>query len=153
VKFILFNIGGERFGTSILNIQGVERLKEIIRVRNEKNNWVLGNIFWFHSLLPVVDLLGYLRGRELKTDITRQNEQLLVVGDEQKRKIGIAVEKIDRMVNIDEKEICELPETVLSSRNKRFLSGVWKEEMVLLLNLERLLSEEEWKILERVGRE
>lgn len=150
MKLILFNTENERFGTFLLDIIGVTKIDEIMRVRNEKFKWILGNIFWYHSLLPVIDLQSYLSG--LKTVVVRQNERLLVVGNTQ-RKIGIAVLKIDKMVNVKEEEICELPDMTLSSRNKRFISGVWREEMVVILNLQKLLSEKEWKDVEKVGRE
>jgi len=89
-------------------------------------------------MIPVMDL----RLRLGKEEAAYTSQTCTVIVNIHERSFGIIVDAVDHVELIGEDEIRQPPER--SNRASNYLTGLTKrEEVIMLLDLERLISEEE----------
>jgi len=141
-KFAVFKIGNEDFGVNISRV--VEILKsQKIYFLPELPDFISGVINVRGDVIPLLDLIkrfGVHTGTGGKC-------RIIVVRCEDE-KIGLLVDEIDKIVPFSPEEISAPPAMFMGLKTE-YLTGLGKKEdrIVILLNIERLLTSEEKIVL------
>jgi len=146
LQLVTFHIGDEEFGVDILNIQGINRMVEVTKVPNAPD-YVEGIINLRGKVIPIIDLRKRLGMVEKDYD---KNTRFIVV--EMKDKvIGFIVDSVNEVLRIN-KSVTEPPPPMVSGIDSEFITAVGKLEdrLLILLDIERILSSEEKKELDSI---
>ncbi len=145
-EFIGFNIGEENFGVDIQTVKEVIRHKEITRLPKAPS-FVKGVINLRGDIIPILDLRDRfgLEHREYN-EMTR-----VIVVEVDDKSIGMVVDSVSHVQRIGEAEI-EPPPPIVGGISAEYLRGVGKvgEKLIVLLNIDRILTVEEKVELDRV---
>ncbi|MDP2278120.1 MAG: chemotaxis protein CheW [Nitrospirota bacterium] len=136
-KFAVFKIGKEDFGVSINMV--VEILKsQKIYFLPELPDFISGVINVRGEVIPLLDLRKRF-GAHTETDKCR-----IIVVHYEDEKIGLLVDEIDEIVPFSPEEI-STPPAMFKGLKTEYLTGLGKKEerIVILLNIERLLTSKE----------
>jgi len=134
-QLVVFKLGREEYGVSILQVQEIKRMIEIARVPNSPS-YIKGVVNLRGNILPVIDLkkrLGLSLGED--TDDTR-----VIIVKIEETVVGIIVDAVSEVTSIDSKSI-EPPQTIVNGVNAQYLTGVGKHDdrLIILLNLEAIV--------------
>jgi purine-binding chemotaxis protein CheW len=144
LQLVTFTLGHEEYGVEINKVREINRLTEITHVPKAPE-FVEGLINLRGTVVPIVDLRKRF-GIEPTGDA--KQERIMVV-DVHGRTIGVIVDSVAEVLSLSGDQIEEVPATISSGVNQRFLTGVGKigERLMLLLDLDSLLSTEELRAL------
>jgi len=147
LQLVSFNIGNEEFGVDILKVQEINRMLEITQVPNSPE-FVDGVINLRGRVIPVIDLrtkLGMPRREHDKS--TR-----IVVVEVNDKTVGFIVDAVSEVLRIP-KNITEPPPSIVAGVNSDYITAVGKLEdrLLILLDLEKILTLKEFKELEVVS--
>ncbi len=138
-EFISFSIGEENYGVDIQTVKEVIRHKEITRLPKAPS-FVKGVINLRGDVIPILDLRERF-GLEHKeyTEMTR-----VIVVEVDDRSIGMVVDSVSHVLRIGQAEI-EPPPPIVGGISAEYLRGVGKvgEKLIVLLNIDRILTVEE----------
>ncbi len=139
LQLVSFLIEEEEFGVDILNVQEIIRPVDITRVPNAPA-FVEGVINLRGRIVPVVDLRKRFNLPQRERD---KNSRIIVVelGD---KIVGFMVDAVREVLRVDPAVIEPPPELAIGI-DAHYITGVAKLEdrLLILLDLERILSEEE----------
>lgn len=142
-KYLTFLIGKEEYGILILKVREIIKIMDITEIPKTRD-FMRGVINLRGKIIPVIDLRLKF-GLEFK----EYNERTCIVIVESviaqtKKQIGIIVDTVSEVVNIQKSELEPAPQygTIL---DVRYLNGMGKvkERVVLLLDIEKTLYDEE----------
>jgi len=146
-QLITFFLSGEEYGIDILEVDGIQRLKEIsITKVPQTDSYIKGIINLRGNVIPLIDLQERF---DLGTGNLDKDARIIVVYFKEKL-LGLLVDRVDEVVDIEVDSIEEPPEEIVPIENK-YLSGIAKfeEKLVIILDIEKILSEKaEKEILE-----
>jgi purine-binding chemotaxis protein CheW len=144
LQLVSFKIGDEEFGVDILSVQEINRMSQITKVPNTPD-FIEGVINLRGRIIPVIDL-------RVKLGMTRKehgkNTRIVVV-ELKGQTIGFIVDEVNEVLRIS-KEITEAPPDMVGGVNCDYITSIGKLEdrLLILLDLERILSTSEFNILE-----
>jgi purine-binding chemotaxis protein CheW len=138
-QFISFTVGAEDYGLELL------RVKEVIRMRDitwlpKAPSFVKGIINLRGDVIPIIDLRDkFGLAAQDYTAMTR-----VIVVEMDGCLVGMVVDSASQVVRIPVDQI-DPPPPVLGGFSQEFITGVGKmgEQLVILLNVDRILSHEE----------
>lgn len=133
IQLVIFKLGKEEYGVSILQVQEIKRMTDITRVPHTPD-YIRGVINLRGSVLPVVDLKKRLNlPQQPYTDDTR-----IIIVKIEDIAVGMIVDAVSEVMAIQQENI-EAPE-VVSGIAADYLSGVGKMDnrLLILLNLETI---------------
>lgn len=137
---VTFRLADETYGINVMQIQEVLRYTEIAPVPGAPS-YVLGIINLRGNVVTVIDTRARfgLASAEV-TDNTR-----IVVLEIENQVIGILVDSVAEVVYLRQSEIETAP-NVGNDESARFIQGVCNKngELIILVEFEKMLSEEEW---------
>ncbi len=134
IQLVIFKLGREEYGVSILQVQEIKRITEITRVPHTPE-YIKGVINLRGSVLPVLDLKRRLNlPQEQSTEHTR-----IIIVKVQEISVGMIVDAVSEVMTINQENI-DSPDVVAGSVSANYLSGVGKLEdrLLILLNLEEI---------------
>lgn len=135
VQLVVFKLGREEYGVSILQVQEIKRMTDITRVPHSPE-YIKGVINLRGSVLPVIDLKKRLNLPPMEyTDDTR-----IIIVKVEDVIIGMIVDAVSEVTTIDQMSI-EPPQTVVGGIAADYLNGVGKMEdrLLILLNVEAII--------------
>ncbi len=146
-KYLTFVTGDEEYGIEIL------RVREIIGVMNittvpQTPDYMKGVINLRGKVIPVIDLrLKFSMQEEKYTQ-----ETCVIVVEVNSTQVGIIVDSVSEVVDISSSEIEEAP-PFGQGIDTSFMMGMGKvkEKIIILLNIEMVLSSEELEQIKRIG--
>jgi purine-binding chemotaxis protein CheW len=146
LQWVTFRLAGETYGVNVMQVQEVLRYTEIAPVPGAPD-YVLGIINLRGNVVTVIDTrnrFGLVSG-EL-TDNTR-----IVIIEAEGHVIGILVDSVAEVVYLRQSEIETAP-NVGNDESAKFIQGVCHKnnELLILIELDKLLSDTEWAELEEV---
>ena len=143
-QLVVFDLDSEAYGVDIGAVREIIRLQEITRVPRTPD-FVEGVINLRGKVIPVVDL----RKRFMLPVAEQNDDNRIVVIDIGGQDIGIVVDAVTEVLRILSESV-EPPSSVITTADSDYLMGICKLEsrMIILLDLERVLSEEEKSVLE-----
>ncbi len=149
-SYFTFRLGRELFGINIGYVTKILGLTEITRVPNSPR-YFKGIINLFGDVLPVFD--GRLKFGFPETENTRNTCILILVFnlDGQTVSSGIIVDSVEKVVVLDPEQIKPAP-SVGKGFNSEFIHGIatLNDEFVIILNIEKIFSEEEISLINAV---
>ncbi len=143
-KFLTFICGDEVYGIEILRVREIIKLMDITTVP-QTPDYMKGVINLRGKVIPVIDLrLKFSMPEEEHT-----KETCIIVTEVNKTSIGIIVDSVSEVLDIKSEEIEDAPHLGQDIDTNFILGlGKTKERIVILLDIEQVLSSEE---LETVG--
>jgi len=150
-KYLTFMLGDETYGIGILKVKEIIGMMPITSVPRTLE-FVKGVINLRGKVIPVIDLrlkfsmesIPYSeRTCIIVVEIDTQDGSVL---------IGVVVDAVSEVLNIEEKEIEETP-SFGASLDTEYISGMAKTDggVKILLNIDRVLQSEEITCLEKVA--
>lgn len=149
-SFFTFRLGSEFFAVNVGNVTKILEMVPITKVPNSPGHFK-GIINLFGEILPVFD--GRLKFGFPEVKITRNTCILVLVFelDGQPVSAGIIVDSVEKVVRFDQELIKSAPE-VGKDFNAEFIEGIvpFDTEFVIILNTDKIFSEEEIRIINTV---
>lgn len=149
-SYLTFRLGSEYFGVNIGHVTKILGLVSVTRVPNSPR-YFKGIINHFGEVLPVFD--GRLKFGFQEVENTRNTCILILVFelDGQVLSSGIVVDSVEKVVVLDRDQI-KSPPSVGKGFNNEFIYGISNvnDEFLIILNLEKIFSEEEISIINTV---
>ncbi|GAA3715139.1 chemotaxis protein CheW [Oceanisphaera sediminis] len=140
LQWVTFRLDNETYGINVMQVQEVLRYSDIAPVPGAPN-YVLGIVNLRGNVVTVLDtrLRFGLHPAEL-TDNSR-----IVIIEAEKQVIGILVDSVAEVVYLKSSEIETAP-NVGTNESAKFIQGVCnrEEELLILVDLDKLLSDDEW---------
>lgn len=150
VQLACFRVGNETYGADILGIKEIILFRQPMAVPKAPA-FMEGIINLRGNVIPVVDMRKRLDIPAPEGGYKRAARIIIIkLG---KRDIGIIVDSIDRVIEVAYKDIDDKPD-VASGIGPEYLKGVAMEgaDMVMILDMEKLLTTKERVSLERAGK-
>ncbi len=143
-KFLTFILGSEVYGIEILKVREIIKLMDITIVP-QTPDYLKGVINLRGKVIPIVDL----RLKFTMPEVEHTQETCIIVAEVNKTSIGIIVDSVSEVSNINSEEIEEAPHLGQDIDTDFILGlGKTKERIVILLDIALVLSSED---LETVG--
>ena len=147
-KFMTFRCGKESFAieikyvTEIIGIQNITAIPEVA-------DYIKGLINLRGKIIPVIDVT--IRFRKPPFEYT--DRTCIIVINVKGTEVGLIIENIAEVVNIEEKDILPPPTIGPSQEQNKYVYGIGKVEnsVKLLLDPEKLIKEEELTNLEKIA--
>lgn len=146
LQWVTFRLAGETYGINVMQVQEVLRYTEIAPVPGAPG-YVLGIINLRGNVVTVIDTRNRfgLDSGEM-TDNTR-----IVIIETEGHVIGILVDSVAEVVYLRQSEVETAP-NVGNDESAKFIQGVChkNDELLILIELNKLLTDTEWAELEEV---
>lgn len=144
IQWVTFRLAGETYGINVMQVQEVLRYTDIAPVPGASYH-VLGIINLRGKVVTVIDTrtrFGLPKGE--MNDNTR-----IVIIEASSHVIGILVDSVAEVVYLRQSEI-DITPSVGNEDSSRYIQGVCHKdgELLILVDLDKMLSEEEWAELE-----
>jgi purine-binding chemotaxis protein CheW len=138
LQLVSFSVAAEEYGLDILRVQEIIRTQQLTRVPNLPD-YVEGVINLRGKVIPVVALRRRLGLEAVASD---KNTRIVVV-DVHGQTLGFIVDAVSEVLRISADTVEPTPR--IGSVEREYISGVGKLEsrLLLMLDLERLMNEEE----------
>ena len=148
-KFLTFKLHGEEYGLEILKVREIIGVMEITNVP-QTPGYVKGVINLRGKVIPVVDLRLKFGFEETEYD----SETCIIVVDVEEVLMGIVVDTVSEVVNIDGEEIEPSP-SFGGSAKADFILGMGKvnESVKILLDIDKVLTSDEFVMMEGLADE
>lgn len=146
LQLVTFHLGEEEFGIDILKVQEIIRLLTITKVPNAPH-FVEGVINLRGRVIPILDLRKRFN---LKIKENDKNTRIIVVIINGMT-VGFIVDSVSEVLRIP-KETVEPAPPVVAGVESEYIKGVGKldDRLLILLDLEKLLTEKEKKEISNV---
>ncbi len=145
MKFAVFRIGKEDFAVDIGKVVEFLRTQRVYALP-ELPDFLSGVITVRGEILPLLDL------RKRFSIQSSQTEELIIIVRYDDEKIGLLVDEIKEILSLSPEEITAPPK-IFKGLKKKYLAGLGKkdESVIILLNIDHLLSSEEKIMLKDSG--
>ncbi len=146
LQLVTFSIGEEEFGVDILKVQEIIRTMEITKVPRAQD-FVEGVINLRGKVIPIIDL----RRRFGFTSKEHDKHTRIIVIEINNMIVGFVVDSVSEVLRIPAATV-EPPPPVVAGVESEYISGVGKLEdrLLILLDLDKLLSGEDMEALAQV---
>ncbi|MCG8529349.1 MAG: chemotaxis protein CheW [Desulfovibrionales bacterium] len=143
MQLVTFSIGEEEFGVDILKVQEIIRTMEITKVPKAPN-FVEGVINLRGKVIPIIDL----RRRFGLSSKEHDKHTRIIVIEINNMIVGFVVDSVSEVLRIPASTV-EPPPAVVAGMESEYISGVGKlqDRLLILLDLDRLLSNEDLDVL------
>lgn len=134
-QLVIFKLGNEEYGVSILQVQEIKRMTDITRVPHTPD-YIKGVINLRGSVLPVFDLKKRLNLPDSHyTDDTR-----IIIVNLEDLAVGLIVDAVSEVTAIAADQI-DTSQSVSGANNLGFINGVAKldNRLLILLNIEAII--------------
>jgi purine-binding chemotaxis protein CheW len=146
LQWVTYKLGAETYGINVMQVQEVLRHTDIAPVPGAPE-YVLGIINLRGNVVTVIDTRARfgLEPTEL-SDNTR-----IVIIESEEQVVGILVDSVAEVVYLRSSDIDSAP-NVGTEESAKFIHGVSNRdgELLILVDLNKLLSDEEWEELTNV---
>ena len=146
-QYVSFILAEEEYGVPILKVQEIIRYTKLTRVP-QASEFVEGVLNLRGRVIPVIDL----RKRFNLESVEKDRHSRIVVVEVDNQTVGMVVDGVSEVLQISQSEIEPAPP--LGARvNSEFIKGMGKvgERLMILLDIDRILSAEEKGAIEEIG--
>jgi len=145
VQLVTFRLRDETYGVNVMQVQEVLRVSEIAPVPGAPD-FVLGIINLRGNVVTVIDS----RTRFGLPTAERDDASRIVIIESDQQVVGILVDSVAEVVELRQSEI-DAPPRIGSDDNARYIEGVASRDdgLLIVVDLNKLLSEEEWSEMAR----
>ena len=141
IQWVTFHLEGEKYGIKVMRVQEVLRMTEIAPVPGAPH-YVLGIINLRGNVVTVIDT----RRRFGLPDVDPDDETRIVIVEANNNVVGILVDSVAEVVDLKMSDVETAP-NVGNDESSKYIQGVSSrdEELLILVDVDKLLSEEEWQ--------
>lgn len=146
-QFVIFRLGDEKYAVDILNVGGISEFLEVTKVPNAPP-FIDGIINLRGDIIPIVNLKKRFNIPEKKVD----SDTRIIINNINGKDIGFVVDEASQVINIDEADIEDAPD-IIKGADRQYIAGVGKvnNQIVILLNLEKILNDDEKKAVNDIS--
>ena len=146
LQWVTFQLENETYGINVMQVQEVLRYTEIAPVPGAPD-YVLGIINLRGNVVTVIDTRSRFG---LPAGDVSENSRIVII-EAEKQVIGIMVDSVAEVVYLRSSEIDAAP-AVGTEESAKFIQGVCNKngELLILVELDKMMSEEEWSELESI---
>ena len=146
LQWVTFKLDNETYGINVMRVQEVLRYTEIAPVPGAPS-YVLGIINLRGNVVTVIDTRQ--RFGLMNAEISDNTRIVIIEAD--KQVVGIMVDIVAEVVYLRQSEIETAP-NVGNEESAKFIQGVCNKnnELLILVELDKMMSEEEWSELESI---
>ena len=143
-RLITFILGEEKYGLNILKVRELISFPEGLTRIPGVPDYIIGMLNLRGLVIPVMDL----RAKFKMSGEERHEFSVIIIVEVENKHIGITVDSVSDVIFVKEDDIQETTELAVNVDTK-FIKGVakTKDEMVILLDIDFLLSKEEFDTL------
>jgi len=143
-QWVTFMLEGEKYGINVMQVKEVLRNIEIAPVPGAPD-YILGIINLRGNVVTVIDT----RKRFALAERELEEESRIIIIETDEQVIGLLVDGIAEVADIPKSEI-EITPNVGNDESSRYILGVHSSngELLILVEIERLLTEDEWADME-----
>jgi purine-binding chemotaxis protein CheW len=136
-QFLTFQLGDELYGVDILRVQEIKGYTTVTKIPNTPSH-IKGVLNLRGTIVPIIEL----RTKFAMPTIEYTMFTVIVVVVIQEKIMGLVVDAVSDVLNIDKKDI-QPPPQFGANVDVSFLRGIGKsgEKLVALLDMDRLLSD------------
>jgi purine-binding chemotaxis protein CheW len=144
LQLVSFKIGDAEFGVDILSVQEINKMMELTLVPNTPE-FIEGVVNLRGRIIPVINLRSRLGLPVKEYDL----ETRIIVVEMTDKTLGFIVDEVKEVLRIP-KSITEPPPQIVSGIDSDYITAIGKLEdrLLILLDLNRILSKEETNQLE-----
>lgn len=144
-RFIQFDLGTESYGIQLLMVKEVIPLPETTPLPNSPSHYV-GIMNLRGQIISVVDLRKKLNVKPKSEEL----EEAVIIVEFEGVGIGVVVDSINRVLNISDNDISEVPE-ISSQINAKYIQGVYQGEkrLTIMLDLKSVLNIDEIRKMQK----
>ncbi len=146
-KYLTFILGHEYFGIEIEYVKEIINIQPIVEIP-EVPTYVKGIINLRGNIIPVIDVR-----MKFKKDFVEYNDRTcIIVIDIKSVSIGLIVDQVAEVLNIEDDNIVPPPDIKTGFQNK-YIKAIGKvnKEVKLLLDCEKILNDDEIDAIKNVG--
>jgi purine-binding chemotaxis protein CheW len=140
LRWVTFRLENEKYGINVMQVQEVLRVSEIAPVPGAPS-YVLGIINLRGNVVTVIDT----RNRFGLSSAEMDDSTRIVIIEADEQVVGILVDSVAEVVDLKTSEIETAP-NVGTEESAKFIQGVASHdgELLILVDLNKLLTDEEW---------
>lgn len=146
-EFLTFTLGNEEYGIDILKVQEIRGYDTVTHIANAPE-FIKGVINLRGVIVPIVDMrIKFRVGEPTYNDFT-----VVIIMNVLGRVIGMVVDGVSDVVALSPEQIKPAPE-MGAALNTDYITGLGtvNEQMLILVDIEKLMSSEEMQVMEQVN--
>lgn len=139
-QVLTFVLGGETYGVDILQVQEIRVWSPVTQVPHAPRH-VLGVMNLRGSIVPILDLRKHFGLKQVEFSATTVTIVLSVHTRGDRRAVGVVVDSVSEVVNVDPAELRPAPD-LGSSAATEYIRGILpaSDQMIMLLDFDRLIT-------------
>jgi len=148
LQLVIFQLAGEEFGVEIMQVQEIIRMPDITRIPQSPE--YVGGVINLRGKIIVVINLDTRFGLEAKE---LDEDSRIIIVEVGENVVGMVVDSVSEVLQIPAANVDPAPEIISAKIQADYLRGVGKldDRLLILLNLEKVLSAEEMAQVAVVG--
>ncbi|OSN04936.1 chemotaxis protein CheW [Lonsdalea iberica] len=145
-EFLIFTLGDEEYGVDILKVQEIRGYDQVTRIANTPS-FIKGVTNLRGVIVPIVDL----RIKFAQQEVDYDDNTVVIVLNLGQRVVGIVVDGVSDVLSLKADQIRPAPEFAVTLSTE-YLTGLGSlgERMLILVDIEKLLSSEEMALVDSV---
>ncbi|AUH00351.1 chemotaxis protein CheW [Pectobacteriaceae bacterium CE70] len=145
-EFLIFTLGDEEYGVDILKVQEIRGYDQVTRIANTPA-FIKGVTNLRGVIVPIVDL----RIKFAQQEVDYDDNTVVIVLNLGQRVVGIVVDGVSDVLSLTADQIRPAPEFAVTLSTE-YLTGLGSlgERMLILVDIEKLLSSEEMALVDSV---
>lgn len=150
-QYLTFILAGEEYGVDILRVQEIKGWDNVTPIPNTPE-YIKGVINLRGTIIPIIDLRQKFNIEKVEYGPMTVVIVLKVQAEDHARIMGIVVDAVSEVYNIDETRL-QPPPDFGDVVNVRFMKGMATidEKMIILLDIDHLLTSGELAVTDTVG--
>ena len=146
-EYLVFTLGDEEYGIEILKVQEIRGYERITRIANAPN-FIIGVTNLRGVIVPIVDL----RVKFNLSTAAINEDTVIIVLTLIDRVVGIVVDGVSDVISLISDQIKPAPEFSATLSTEYLLGlGTLEERMLILMDIEKLLSSQEMALVEQAS--
>ncbi|ERH67095.1 MULTISPECIES: chemotaxis protein CheW [Pantoea] len=143
-EFLVFTLGDEEYGIDILKVQEIRGYDQVTRIANTPE-FIKGVTNLRGVIVPIIDL----RVKFSQPDVEYNENTVVIVLNLEHRVVGIVVDGVSDVLSLTQDQIRPAPEFAVTMSTE-YLTGLGAlgERMLILVDIEKLLSSEEMALVD-----
>ncbi|HDU5190375.1 chemotaxis protein CheW [Klebsiella aerogenes] len=145
-EFLIFTLGNEEYGIDILKVQEIRGYDQVTRIANTPD-FIKGVTNLRGVIVPIIDL----RVKFAQQGVSYDENTVVIVLNFGQRVVGIVVDGVSDVLSLTAEQIRPAPEFAVTLATE-YLTGLGAlgERMLILVDIEKLLSSEEMALVDNV---
>ncbi|AJJ12449.1 cheW-like domain protein [Yersinia rohdei] len=147
-EFLIFTLGAEEYGIDILKVQEIRGYDQVTRIANTPA-FIKGVTNLRGVIVPIIDL----RVKFAQQGVSYNENTVVIVLNFDQRVVGIVVDGVSDVLSLTTEQIRPAPEFAVTLATE-YLTGLGSlgERMLILVDIEKLLSSEEMSLIDSVAK-